>query len=312
MTAALYLFIYAMALVFVIGCAVRIYSYATAPMHLRWELYPVPHEEPRRVQHGGLYSAEPDRRMRPVRCNLVGELKFMIPEMLFLKGLWEFNRPMWRRSFPFHFGLYMLVASTILAVTAALLDMAGAEGAGSGASLLIAQLYNVTGIAGAILCLAGALGLLHRRLTDPKLRLYTNPGDIFNLVFFVLAVALLSVGFVFGGPGAPGPAAIVIALIRFDTGLAIPATLAAGLTLAGLLLAYIPMTHMSHFIAKWFTYHAVRWDDQPLARGRRIARKLAEQLAYRPTWAAAHMMADGAKTWADIASTNPARGAKQQ
>ena len=29
-------------------------------------------------------------------------------------------------------------------------------------------------------------------------------------------------------------------------------------------LAYIPLTHMSHFVGKYFTYHAVRWDDAPL------------------------------------------------
>ena len=311
MTAALYLFLYAMILVFAAGCAVRIYRYATAPMHLRWELYPVPHEEPHRVQHGGSYFEAPDWWTRPVHFNLAGELKFMIPEMLFLKGLWEFNRPMWRRSFPFHFGLYLLIATAALAAVAAALDLIAAGTSSTSLGWAIARLYTVTGLAGAILCVVGALGLLHRRLTDPKLRLYTTPGDIFNLVFFVVAVALLFAGFASGGPGTPGPAAIVRGLIRFDTGLEIPATLAVGLALAGLLIAYIPMTHMSHFIAKWFTYHEVRWDDQPIAHSRRLARKLAEQLAYRPTWAAAHVGADGSKTWADIATTNPAQGAKR-
>ena len=38
----------------------------------------------------------------------------MIPEMLLLKGLWEFNRKLWYRSFPFHFGLYILIGAAIL------------------------------------------------------------------------------------------------------------------------------------------------------------------------------------------------------
>ncbi len=69
---------------------------------------------------------------------------------------------------------------------------------------------------------------------------------------------------------------------------------------------------MSHFIAKYFTYHSVRWDDTPSRPRRRAGQKrIAEYLTYRPTWSAPHMGADGAKTWADIATANPAQGAKK-
>jgi hypothetical protein len=71
------------------------------------------------------------------------------------------------------------------------------------------------------------------------------------------------------------------------------------------------MTHMSHFIAKYFTYHAVRWDDRPSQRGGVLEKRVAEYLTYRPRWAAPHVGADGARTWADIASANPARGGKK-
>ena len=37
--------------------------------------------------------------------------------------------------------------------------------------------------------------------------------------------------------------------------------------LSALLAAYIPFTHMSHFVGKYFTYHAVRWDDAANRRG---------------------------------------------
>ncbi len=71
------------------------------------------------------------------------------------------------------------------------------------------------------------------------------------------------------------------------------------------------MTHMSHFIAKYFTYHSVRWDDAPNRRRGRLEAQVAEYLTYRPTWAAAHMGADGKKTWAQVASTNPAQEVKK-
>jgi nitrate reductase gamma subunit len=53
MTALLFLICYLAAVVFVVACLVRIAIYARAPIHLRWELYPVPHEDPARVAYGG-------------------------------------------------------------------------------------------------------------------------------------------------------------------------------------------------------------------------------------------------------------------
>ena len=38
---------------------------------------------------------------------------------------------------------------------------------------------------------------------------------------------------------------------------------------------------------------------------------MAEYLTYRPNWSAAHMGADGKRTWADIATTNPWEGTKK-
>jgi len=78
------------------------------------------------------------------------------------------------------------------------------------------------------------------------------------------------------------------------------------------LTAYIPLTHMSHFVAKYFTYHSVRWDDAPLRDNRRIAAAFAEYLTYRPTWSAPHMKAGGATTWAEVAATNPKVGGEKR
>jgi len=68
------------------------------------------------------------------------------------------------------------------------------------------------------------------------------------------------------------------------------------------------MTHMAHFIAKYFTYHQVRWDERANIAGGSIEKRMAEYLMYRPTWAAPHIAAGG-RTWAEIATSNPAKGA---
>ena len=36
--------------------------------------------------------------------------------------------------------------------------------------------------------------------------------------------------------------------------------------LLSLLTAYIPTTHMSHFVGKYFAYHSIRWKDDAVTR----------------------------------------------
>ena len=114
MALIVYIAIYAGLLIFVIGCVRRIWQYASTPVHLRWELYPVPHEAPERVKHGGSYFETGDWWTKPQHSNHIGELRVMIPEILFMKGLWEFNRRLWLPSFLFHFGLYLLIGAIVL------------------------------------------------------------------------------------------------------------------------------------------------------------------------------------------------------
>lgn len=276
-TMVFYCVLYAGAIVFLAGCTVRAVRYSRQPLHLRWEIYPVP-------------------RGRS------GELKIMIPEMLFLKGLWEFNRPMWFVSFPFHFGLYLLAACGVL------LGCAAAAPPAWLAPLHTA--YAICGITGALLSLAGAIGLLIRRIAKRELRQYSSPGDYLNLGLFVATLTLLVAGEGSRAASSPGPLAILRGASRFDTALQAPVLLSAGMALGALLLAYIPMTHMAHFIAKYFTYHRVRWDERANVAGGSIQKRMAEYLMYRPTWSAPHIAAGaGDRTWVEIATTNPAQGA---
>jgi nitrate reductase gamma subunit len=223
----------------------------------------------------------------------------MIPEILFLKGLWEFNRSMWYVSYPFHLGLYLVAA------TAALL---GCAVAAPSFAPILHPVYSACGIAGAVLGLAGAVGLLVRRCRNPELRMYSTRGDFFNLALFAATFTLLIAGQLLRPTASPGPIEILRGAAAFRTSLKIPAVLTAGLALGAFVPAYIPMTHMAHFIAKYFTYHAVRWDERENPAGGSIEKKLAEYLMYRPNWAARHVGATGEKTWADIATANPAQG----
>ena len=261
MTILLYCVGYAGAMVFLAGCLARALWYARQPVHLRWEIYPVPHGRP-------------------------AELKIMLPEILFLKGLWEFNRRMWYVSYPFHLGLYLVGLAVALA-------------------LAVPPAAGVAGAAGLVLVLVGSLGILVRRLSSRELRIYTTSCDLLHLAWFAATSALLLAGSLWRPEGTAGPLAILRGAATFDAALRPPPLLAFGALSGTLLLAYIPMTHMSHFIAKYFTYHAVRWDERAAAG---LRRRMAEYLTYRPDWSAPHVGADGQRTWAEIAAANPAKG----
>ena len=278
---------------FVVGCAWRTWRIARLPMHLRWELYPVPHEEPRRADYGGSYFEDSEWWTKPRKFNLLGEVKATTEEIFLFRSVWTSNRPLWWRSFAFHFGMYCVVSS--IAVQLLLLSF----------SLDSGWLLAAVGRMGLALVCAGAISLFWRRVFDRELRDYTHRMDIVQLGALVSSSALMLVGSLHAK--APALAAIISGALRWNSELQIPAVLGAGLLLASALVAYIPFSPMSHFIAKYFTYHNIRWDDRSNTKGTRFSKDAGQLLGMKPTWSAAHMGCDGARSWGEVAGHNPAQ-----
>jgi nitrate reductase gamma subunit len=306
----LLIFCFLCAVVFLAAVAYRGIKTSRLPMHLRWELYPVAHEKGR-ASYGGSYLEEPDWWTKPREASLLGELCVMIPEILLLAGVWEHNRKHWFRSFPFHFGLYLLAGLIGLLVLGGIATAAGAD-VSAGAGLLGMALYHLTylvGYAGLILALAGATALLVRRTVDEDYREYTKKADYFNLVFFVVTFSVALITHALFDPDFAALRGFFARMVNpeaWSTNTGVASTigpLALEIVLGALLLAYIPLTHMSHFFMKWFTYHHVRWSDEPNLPGGKIDRQIGEMLQYPVGWSAPHIRGDGKKTWADVATS---------
>jgi len=298
---------YACAAVFVAAIALRALKIARLPLHLRWELYPVAHEKGR-ASYGGSYLEESDWWTKPRATSLLGELKVMIPEILLLAGVWEHNRRHWFRTFPFHFGLYVLAGLIGLLLLGGIAEAAGLGVAVDG-SLLGTGLYHLTyfvGYLGLGLALLGTLALLARRTFDRDYRDYTKPVDFFNLGFFAVALAVAFAAHVLVDPDFAALRAFFTRLVTFDFASAgtVPWLTGIEIALASALLAYVPLTHMSHFFTKWFMYHDIRWSDEPNLAGGKIERQVAEALNYPVSWSAPHIRGDGKKTWADVATSD--------
>ncbi len=274
---------------FVLGCVWRAWRYATTPVHLRWDLYPVAHE-PRR-DHGGSYLEEREWWTKPRRKDMLGEVFAMAAEIVLLEGVRENNRRLWWGSLPFHWGLYLLVVTTFgLAV----------EAVGLGFGYLI-PLLKMTGAIGGLLTALGALVLVVMRSTDAKLRPYTTPVDRANLLVLA-AFGGLSVLVAVWEPGMTGVAKGLRAVLTFQAS-AIDPLWAAQMAVGSLFLLYLPATRMVHFFAKYFTYHKVRWDDQPLSENSKLAARVHAALNFGVDWSADHVKTG--KTWAEVATTLP-------
>jgi nitrate reductase gamma subunit len=122
MDAILRLLTYAAGLIFVAGFAAKIIKYAAMPMHVRWELYPVPHEG---KAWGGSFYEEVDHWKKERHKDHMAQYRFMVPEIFFIKALYEDNRSLWYWSFPFHMGLYLSIGGLALLAIGALLQIGG-------------------------------------------------------------------------------------------------------------------------------------------------------------------------------------------
>lgn len=296
-------------IVFIIAAALRVYRQLILPVHLRWELYPVKHETGDKAAYGGSYMEEPNWWEKVRKKSLGNELKFMIPEIFLLRGLREENPRLWNVSFPFHFGLYLLIGTFFLLFIGAGAMIFGtriAPGRGSIPSLLY---YGTipAGSLGLILGVGGSAALLRRRLQDPALRNYSGVTDYFNLIFFLIFFAVSLLAWLFNDPSFDGARAFTYGLLTFGSqpqGYILARSFLGGvaIVLASLIVAYIPLTHMSHMFMKYFMYHSVRWEDEPNLKGSKLEAAILQNLGFKPTWAATHVGADGQKTWGKIAS----------
>lgn len=274
---------------FVVGCAWRAWRYARAPVHLRWDLYPVAHD-PRR-EHGGSHLEEKDWWTKPRRTSLLGEIVVMAEEIVLLKGVFRHNRRVWWGSLPFHWGLYLMAAVTL----GLLLSSLGLAVRGWPWTLTAAG-----ALGGALLAL-GSLVLLYLRTRDRRLRPYTSPFDLINL-------ALLAVLGVLSAAVATAPTGMLVVLAATADVLRgraphVSPLVATQMSLASLFLMYLPATRMVHFFAKYFTYHTVRWDDRPREAGTAMDRSLAAALDFGVSWSAPHVQRG--KTWAEVTAGLP-------
>lgn len=297
--------VYAAVAVFVIAVAKKIFFIARLPRHLRWDLYPIAHEP-----HGSRYENMDYWQLPAEKC-LLGELAYMLPEMLLLKKTFLYNRSLWYFSFAMHLGFYLLMGWLTALIAGAATELAGVpvQVASWWWPMLLYYAALVLGVAGLTLGLAGTAGLLYKRLTDRGLREFSAPVTYLNLWLFLAMFGAGWLAWARTDPTFSLARRYVASLITLQ-----PQTLADPFMLAGVLLfsvflMYLPFSRMLHFLAKYFFYHNIMWDDEGVRPGSDLEREILTYLRYEPEWSAPHMVPHA--SWLTQATSNPVAGGEK-
>lgn len=290
-------FLYAAFAVFLMGTAYKIVSLVRMPRHLRWEIYPLPH-----VGAAGSRYQQVDYASSPRTASRWAELAFMAREILLLEKLFSRRRDLWFGSYFLHVGLYFSILGVILLAADGVWSVLGPIDSSTLLVRVLREVIIAAGIGGAAAGLIGTASLLIRRLTDLGLRDMSDPATFFNLVLLLL---LFGTGlYAWTAENALLQARDHVASLLYGRpGVVASPSLAAAMVVAGLFVAYLPFSRMFHFAAKYFFYHRVLWDDEPMHAHSAMERDFAAYLDYPLTWSGGHLQAQ--KAWGEQLSSHP-------
>lgn len=296
--------------VFIVAIVARAVRIAKTPVHLRWELYPVPHEGGR-AKHGGSRLEEVDWWTKTLKPDHMRELMVMIPEILLLKGVWDHNRPLWFGSWTLHFGLYLLIGFLGLEAIAALFMINGVA-FDADIPLLIATLISMIAWAGAIIGAIGTIVMFSKRAFDKKFKMYNTGSHFFNIIHIGVINFSLIVWLVTDKSFIANHMSLFGSLFTLSAPPALGIAAWVHIIASLLFFIYLPFTHMTHFFTKYFTYHDVRWEDEPNKPGSKLEKKVVEAVSQPVTWAAPHIQADGKKNWVDLVGLTGSEPEKEE
>lgn len=305
MTHIFYLLAYAAILGFICIFLTRIRHYLQAsPLHVCWALYPVPHEGPTKASYGGSYLEEKNWWLHPRHADHWNEIKSIFLEILFLHTTYRHNPSLWLRTYPFHLGIYMLMAGALLLIIAALLLILGLN-PHDWFLTLAGNLVNALSFAGGLCMLLGGVGLIRLRATKQDLKSYTSGEQYLLLGAFTLFAFLTICAWILNPNYYELCLTFVLNLLT-GTFSPIPSTVfVLSMLLAFFLLICIPLTSMGHVVMKYFLYHRMRWDDEPCLYSEKNQKKILEVLRFPVSWQASHIAGDGnPKTWLDVVTAS--------
>lgn len=293
---------------FLIKTALLVKKYLDMPRHIRWDLYPLPHNG----AEGSKYQKVDFGQSKP-HSHVMHELWEMGQEILFIKKAYVNNPKIWFGSFPLHAGLYLGIIWLFLLVTGAVLELNQVFIGPNSQSLFSSLIYNATlftGVGSFVSGLCGALVLLWQRLTDEGMIFMSDVISYLNLAVMIMLfgtglAAWITVDSTFAEMRHQMASLIAFRFVPVGETLVMLHVLA----LCSFLI-YLPFSRMMHFVGKYFFYHNIMWDDEAMKKGSAMENDFASYLQYKTTWSAPHIRKG--ESWADqVGKGSPQEGGKK-
>lgn len=282
----------------VVMYAAKIIRYLRLPVHLRWELYPIVHEE--RSHYGGSYQEKalkvPGARWR----SFMKELAYLSKDYLFMVSYFKWRKSYWVFLYLSHVSSVLLILFQSLLLAGAVVEAARFHVSAASTHSAVIALYWLTIVAGLtsfMTGLAGNVGLFIKRLTDPDLKGYATPLMYMGYIFSILIC--LSGLFVWHSIDVDFSQlrAFWVGLVRLAPAEVGP-EVAVFVVLLNLHLIYLPFTRATHYITRLFAYFLIRWDDEPNVRGGNLEKEVIRLENQEVTWEGPHI-GPGHK-WSDL------------
>jgi nitrate reductase gamma subunit len=272
----------------------RAFRIKRLPIHLRWELAPIPHEKGRN-QYGGSHLEEYEWWTRCRSVSYIAPLIYMAKEIFLLNAVRENNRTLWPFSFSLHMGIYLTAVTILLQALSAVLIISASFQA---LLMPISQAATLSALAGNLLGIFGSVGLLFKRIFNADLSPFSSFSKCFNLCFLAAVFLTGGIAWLFSANFTSEMIIFIRDVFTFNAAIDISFATTLHLGFFLLFLIYLPFTDMIHPVVKYFTYHDIRWNDAPLNKN--MQKAIGGLLNQPVTWSAAHINADGKTNWVDI------------
>lgn len=277
--------------------SVKAVKFLRLPRHLRWELYPVMHEE--KYRYGGSYFEEMDWIGRTRRKGWLRSTLYLLKEYFTLGEYFKRHKSYWLALYPWHIGFILIISFHIFTFFAAVAMLLGLPVSGDSPVLAGKMFYYIVllvGLVSFISGLLGSIGIIIKRLVDYDLRSYATPQNYITYLFCLVVFLSGLYAWAFVDPTFSEYREFWVGLITLKPIVVAPGA-AVHIILFDLFLIYLPFTRSMHYVTRFFAFFLIRWDDEPNLRGSKIERELMELFGHKVTWAAPHIKSG--KTWGE-------------
>ncbi len=279
---------------------VKALAWLRLPRHMRWDLYPVIHEE--NYRYGGSYYENQEWWTRPRPKAHLRSLLYALKDNFYMGEYYRKNPVYWSFLLPWHLGFIFIITFHILCFAAALAMYFGLVIQGDSPQLPGQFFYYLLQLTGGFAFIAGtfgSIGMIVIRLTDPGLRSYATPFNFFNYIFFLLVSLSGLYDWLITDPTLADYRSYWVGLITFSPPSLHGSTI-LHIVLFDLFLIWLPFTRSLHYITRIFAYYFIRWEDEPNLPGSALEREINGYLGRKVSWEGKHIPAG--KTWAEAAT----------